>query len=93
MNPGKLTKATIIAYRTGVLAGIGVLIWLGQNFATKAELAEFKREQRERWSLYERERTETIEVLRSDMAIMRRSIERVETLLLNRRRADVGRLE
>jgi len=73
-----VNKTTLMAWRAGVMAGIGVLIWLGINFVTRNEFEQ-------RWAFHDRQRIETLERLLRETEEVKQSVRRIEGILLNQR--------
>lgn len=83
MSRETINKATLQAYRAGVLLGIGGIMWLMTHFVTRSEYETA-------WRAHDKLRDETLERLIQDTASVRAAVTRIETLLLNRQRADSG---
>lgn len=85
-----LTKGALLVYRGLVLGTCCVFLWLQQHFVTSREFVQHKGEEKLKWKHHDDVRDETLDRLLKDNSRIEAKLDRIETILLNRRdRAEI----
>lgn len=80
-----MNKGLIHAYGLGLAAGMGVIIWLMTNLVTSKQFEDHLAEDQRKWRAHDSLRDETLVRLLGDIEKVRRSVERIEGILLQNR--------